>query len=117
MREAVLALGLFALLTVTAWTIQTTTAMTLMSAGAALVVGGLLFSVPCAVRYHWSLYRTLAARGALPRHWIWQPTALHDRLHPAERARVLPWFYAGAAGWAAMMVGCALVGLAAWWLR
>lgn len=117
MRELSLAMGIFALLAGGAFVLQTTRWETLGWAGAALVVLGLVCSVPCALWYHVLLWRHLAPRGRLERGWIWNPVRQHAHLTPAERDRVLPWFYAGAAGWGATMFGCALIGLAAWLAR
>lgn len=87
----------------------------LLWVGGGLIVGGLVFSLPCAVRYHLLLYRTLSSRNALDRWWLLNPTGHHERLTSDERARVLPWFYAGAAGWVLSLVGCLLLGGVAVW--
>ena len=112
MREIALACGLFLLLAATAVVIRLADWGLLFYAGAFLLVAGLGLSVPCALRYHLLLRDALRPRGALDRHWIWNPTGHHPRLTPGERARVLPWFYAGAAGWGASVLGCLLIGLA-----
>ena len=113
MRETVLALGLFALLAGGSWAFRMASPLDLVWTGAFLVGGGLLFSLPCAVRYHLLLHRALAPRRALDTRWLWHPTGHHARLTEEERARVMPWFYAGAAGWGASMLGCLLLGAAA----
>ena len=86
----------------------------LLVAGFWLTVAGLGFGVPAGVFYHVLLRRSLLAAGALPERWWWSPTALHDWIPDADRARVLGWCYAGAAGFAVSVAGCALVALAAW---
>lgn len=115
MREVALAGALFVLLAAAAFVLRAASAEwgLLFYAGGFLVVAGLLFSLPCAVRYHLLLRGALAPRGALDRGWIWNPTGHHARLTDAERARVLPWFYAGAAGWGASVLGCLCIGLGA----
>lgn len=115
MRETVLALGLFVVLSAGAVAVQRASVLQLLWVGGGLVVCGLVFSLPCAVRYHVLLHRALSPRKALDRWWLLNPTAHHVRLTDAERARVLPWFYAGAAGWALSLGGCLLLGGVAIW--
>lgn len=114
MGETLLAFGVFGLLAGAGALLHSATPAALFFGGAFLVSGGLLLSVPCAVRYHLRLRDALRPRGRLDRRWLWNPAAHHVRLTPAERGRVLPWFYAGAAGWAASIVGCALVATGLW---
>jgi hypothetical protein len=112
-REVFVAAALFGLLVLAA--LATHAAQfggLLYYAGGFLVAGGLVFSVPCALVYHLRLYRSLAPRKALDERWIWNPTGHHARLTREERPLVLPWFYAGAAGWGATVLGCVLIGLA-----
>lgn len=78
----------------------------------ALVVLGGLLGVPPAIMYHWRLAQVLRRRGALPKRWIWNPTALHPHLREPERARVLPWFVAGVAGFALTVLGALTLMLA-----
>ncbi|RIL04760.1 MAG: hypothetical protein DCC71_12990 [Proteobacteria bacterium] len=87
---------------------------TLLVAGFWIAAAGLAFGVPTGAIYHVALRRSLAACGRLPARWWIQPTALHGALPGADRARVLAWCYAGAAGFAVTVAGCALVALAAW---
>lgn len=115
-RETVLALGLFVLLSGGAIAIQGSSVSQLLWTGGGLVVGGLAFSVPCAVRYHLLLHRALSSRNALDRWWLLNPTAHHVRLTRPERAHVLPWFYAGAVGWALSLSGALLLGGVAIWI-
>lgn len=114
MRELLLVLAIFLLLAGGATALQTVRWETFAWLGTGLVLAGLGFSLPCALRYHWLLWKHLSARGVLAPRWIWNPTAQHRLLLPAERGRVLPWFYAGAAGWGVTVLGCAIIGVAAW---
>lgn len=113
MRELTLAFALFATLAGVAFGVRSTGWDLLAYGGALMVMGGLLFSVPCAIRYHVLLYRTLSPRGELQRHWLRGPSRSHPRLRVEERRRVLPWFYAGAAGWSVAILGCVFLGVAA----
>lgn len=104
-----LALGLAALAVArSAWS-----ALDLLVAGIALTAVGAALSAVGALGYHLALLHTLGRRGALPRGWVWQPTHLHRLLRPDERARVLPWFTLGAAGFAAVVLGGLVVSFAA----
>jgi len=85
----------------------------LLFAGIQLVVAGLVFGVPTGLAYHVALGRSLQRAGRLPPRWWLQPTRLHDRIPAQDRARVLAWCYAGAAGFVVTAVGCALGALAA----
>lgn len=81
----------------------------LFAAGGAAVALGLAAGIPAGVGYHVALHRALAALGAVERGWWWRPTSYHARLPAAARAVVMPWFRAGAAGFAVTLAGCALV--------
>lgn len=81
----------------------------LLGIGAGVTALGLLLGCGAGVVYHAALFRALAPRGALQAGWWWRPTSLHAQLAPGERRRVLPWFYAGAAGFFVTLAGCALV--------
>jgi hypothetical protein len=113
-KEILIAFGVFASLAGLGWALHFATMMQLVIPGILLIAGGLIFSLPCAIWYHWLLYRTLSPRGALDSRWIWNPTAHHERLSTEERTAVMPWFYAGAAGWVLSVLGCVLLGLGAW---
>ena len=76
-------------------------------------LAGLAFSVPTGLVYHLALRRALRAAGRLPARWWLRPTALHGELPDADRFAVLAWCAAGAAGFAASLLGCALVALGA----
>lgn len=117
MREIFIVLLILLGLAGLAWAMQVATAAGLLYAGVVLVLAGLLFSTPCAVVYHLQLYRSLKPRGVLDKRWIWNPTGQHKLLLESERVRVMPWFYAGAAGWGASVVGCVLLGIAAFMMR
>jgi hypothetical protein len=88
--------------------------VTLLLIGFWVTLGGLVFGLPTGALYHVLLYRSLAACGRLPERWWLSPTSLHGALPAEDRASVLAWCYAGAAGCFACFVGCALVALAAW---
>lgn len=75
--------------------------------GCALVVLGLAVGVPAGALYHVRLWQTLHPQ----RRWWINPTALHDQLEGANRARVLFWFRFGAVGFVIAIAGCALVGV------
>lgn len=113
MLEALVAGGLVALLggIWVAWVLVPVDALLL--AGAQLVIAGLLFGVPTGAWYHVALRRSLLRAGALPPRWWLHPTRLHDRIPPVDRARVLGWCYAGAAGFLVTVLGCGVVALAA----
>ncbi len=113
MREIFFAILIFAGLAVTTVVLRSAEWMTIIYTGVGLILGGLVFSLPCAVWYHVLLYRSLAPRRALDKRWIWNPTSHHSRLTEDERGRVMPWFYLGAAGWVASVAGCGLIGFAA----
>jgi hypothetical protein len=84
-----------------------------LGAGIALTLVGLAVGVPTSLVYHLRLRAALLARAALPPRWWIDPTALHGQLHAGERGRVLPWFAAGGASFAATVLGCVLVALGA----
>ncbi len=70
--------------------------------GAALSAGSLVGGALAGVVYHVRLHRALAP---MPRGWLWDPTRQHHRLAPVQRDRVMPWFLAGAIGFAGAMIG------------
>lgn len=117
MKETGLALAIFVLLAGLSWALREASWLLLLYGGIFLVLGGLVFSTPCAIVYHWHLYRALKPRGALDARWLWNPTGQHEKLTDEERRRVMPWFYAGAAGWGASVLGCIFAGVAAFGLR
>lgn len=80
-----------------------------LEAGWLVTAAGFALGVPTGVVYHLQLYRALAPRGDLPRGWIWRPLALHDRLRDDERAAVLSWCYAGAAGFLVICLGLVIL--------
>ena len=83
----------------------------LLAAGAVTTAAGLAFGVATGFWYHVALARVLAPMNALTPRWWLRPVPLHDRLDEAGRQRVLPWFYAGAAGFFVTVAGMALIGL------
>jgi hypothetical protein len=93
----------------------------LLAAGFVTTAVGLVFGVATGFWYHVALGRALAAAHALtPRWWLW-PVPLHDRLDPTARRTVMPWFYAGAAGFFVTVAGIVLtalgIALGAWHAR
>ena len=80
-------------------------------AGAATTAVGLVFGVATGFWYHVALARALAPVNALSPRWWLRPVPLHERLDVAGKQRVLPWFYAGAAGFVVTIVGMALMAL------
>lgn len=104
MREVLLVVGL-SLLLVALGAATLVPYPQLMRAGFWLSLIGFGFGVPTGVVYHVQLYRALAPRDALPKGWVWRPIALNDQLRPHERHTVLPWCYAGAAGFGLIALG------------
>ena len=79
--------------------------------GLRLTALGLALGVPTGLVYHVALARALSRRGVLPARWYWHPLALHPRLLPGERPRVLLWCGLGAAGFAVTALGLAVLGV------
>lgn len=90
----------------------------LLVAGMVVTAAGLLFGVLTGLWYHIVLARAVAAKAYTPQLWL-RPASLHARLDEAGRRLVMPWFYAGAAGFVVTVVGLALfaLGLAIGYLR
>jgi hypothetical protein len=90
----------------------------LLVAGMVLTVVGLVFGVLTGFWYHVVLARAVAAPASTPQLWL-RPASLHVRLDEISRRRVMPWFYAGAAGFVVTVVGLAVfaLGLAVGYLR
>jgi len=82
--------------------------------GVVLVALGAAGSFPTGALYHLRLYQALRRGGSAPRGWWLHPTALHDRLDPADRRTVMPWFYAGATSFVLVLLGGALTLVAHW---
>jgi alkanesulfonate monooxygenase SsuD/methylene tetrahydromethanopterin reductase-like flavin-dependent oxidoreductase (luciferase family) len=83
----------------------------LLVAGTVTTSVGLGFGVATGLWYHIALARVLAPMKALTPRWWLRPVPLHARLDEAGRQRVLPWFYAGAAGFFVTVAGMALIAL------
>jgi len=81
----------------------------LLGVGAAVVAIGLIAGVGAGVVYHVALFRSLKPLGILRPGWWWQPTNLHAHLSPEQRRGVMPWFFAGAAGFFVVLAGCAVI--------
>jgi hypothetical protein len=84
----------------------------LFVAGLAATGLGLVFGVVTGAWYHVLLARALAAVDALCARWWLRPVALHARLDAAALRPVMPWFYAGAAGFVVTVAGIVLIALA-----
>lgn len=80
-----------------------------VQAGGALIALGAIFGLPTGFWYHVKLRSVLRATGSLPAHWWIRPVALHDEIPAAQRTQVLRWFYAGGAGFLAILLGSALL--------
>ena len=89
---------------VTPWT-------SLLFVGAVTTAAGLAFGVATGFWYHVALARALSPLKALTPRWWLRPVPLHERLDAVGRQRVLPWFYAGAAGFVVTVAGMALIAL------
>lgn len=81
----------------------------LLVLGAVTTVAGLAFGVTTGLWYHIALARALSAVSALTPGWWLRPVPLHERLDAAGRRHVMPWFYAGAAGFVVTVAGIALI--------
>ncbi len=81
----------------------------LVAVGAVTTAAGLAFGVTTGLGYHIALARALAAVSALTPRWWLDPVPLHERLDAAARRGVMPWFYAGAAGFVVTVAGIALI--------
>jgi hypothetical protein len=104
MRELVLVLGIVALLGGLS-AVAVVDFYSVVAFGAVVCAAGFAFGIPSAVVYHVRLYRALAPRGALPASWYWNAVAYNHALTSVERARVLPWCYAGIAGFVVVILG------------
>jgi hypothetical protein len=105
MLEALVIVGLVICLVVVA----TVPWPSLLLAGVVTTAVGLVFGVATGFWYHVALRRALlAARALRPRWWL-KPVPLHEHLDDRSRRRVLPWFYAGAAGFFVTVAGMALI--------
>jgi len=109
MIEIAVALGVALVLLVVAAGGGNPHADLLLYSGAGVLAAGLLVGVAAGIVYHVALYRALLPLGILRPGWWWRPTSLHEHLAPAPRRRVMPWFYAGAAGFFVALAGCAVV--------
>lgn len=79
--------------------------MTLIWTGSVVMGVGFVFGTSTALVYHLRLYRTLEARGDIPRDWIWKPHHHHTSLTETEKAYVLPWWFMGGAGFVLVVLG------------
>ena len=81
----------------------------LLVVGMATTAGGLAFGVATGLWYHIALARALSSVSALTPRWWLRPVPLHERLDAVGRRGVMPWFYAGAAGFVVTVAGMALI--------
>jgi len=117
MYETLIVLALLMVLVVLGWMTILLSWQAIVAAGAACALAGLAVGLPTSFYYHLCLYRALHPRGLLPARWWWSPIRYHVLLDPAERRRVLPWFYAGALSFALIVIGCGLTALGLWGAR
>lgn len=109
MIEALLVLTAVTCAGAAAWLLPLVSPESLVIGGWLVTGAGLSLGLPAGAVYHGVLRSCLRANGALPARWWLHPVALHDRLAAAQRARVMRWFLLGGAGFAASLVGCAVV--------
>jgi hypothetical protein len=114
MHECLLALSLFAFLALTATLVHALNWFDLLRLGVFLLAAGTLASCTTGAIYHLMLARTQACRRNVVPRWWWSPTRLHPALLPAERRRVMPWFYAGACSFCLVVLGALWALLAVW---
>jgi hypothetical protein len=111
MPEALMVLAVVLLLVVAGTLAAALSWDAIVLLGAAVAVGGFLLGVPTGFYYHVKLHAFLSPRGQLPRGWWWSPVRYHRLLLDAERPRVMPWFYLGAAGFAVVILGSLVTAL------
>ena len=87
--------------------------VTVFGSGIVLILLGLAVGVPTGFYYHVLLYRFLKPRGQLPSTWWINPSGLHRALQAEELVQIRRWFVAGACGFMASVLGCALLALGA----
>ncbi len=109
MLEGLLVFALVGVLAAASFLMPLISAELVITAGIGCIAAGLMLGVPTGLWYHVKLRAALLRRDALPEHWWLQPAALHGKLAPVDRTGVLPWFYAGALGFVATVLGCAIV--------
>lgn len=107
--EFLLVLAILAAVIGSSLLIPMVTASGILVAGVTTVAVGMLIGVPTGAWYHVKLHAALADRGELEPGWWLRPTAFHARLRAHERARVMPWFYAGGAGFGLTILGCGVM--------
>lgn len=97
-----------------AFGLQVVTVEALLLGGTWLATLGFGIGLPASAVYHGLLWRSLRRAGALPAGWYWRPTSLHRRVPAPDRALVLGFCALGAAGFFAIVLGCAAIALAVW---
>jgi hypothetical protein len=105
MLELLIVLGCVALLGGLSALVMFVPPLALAYTALGLCATGSLLGVPLGVAYHVVLRRELVLRGALPARWYFAPQRHHHLLDDAGRRRVLPWFYAGGAGFGLVVFG------------
>ncbi len=114
MLELLVTLGFIATMAAFVMGVQLLSVGALLSLGILLVGGGFGVGLPASAVYHALLRRSLLRANALPPRWYWRPISLHPQIPSPDRFVVLAWCYLGAAGFFAIVLGCAVVALAAW---
>ena len=111
MIEVLVVVGVLAALVGSAVMVALVPWTALFAVGLWSTAAGLALGVPTGFWYHIALVRSL--RPAPPKWWL-RPVSFHGRLDAAGRRRVMPWFYAGAAGFVITVLGLVLVGISVW---
>ncbi len=81
---------------------------TLLAAGNSLMLGSAALGVPLELLYYALLAATLSWNGTRPRGWYWRPFEHHHLLGRGQKLLVLPWFFAGALSFLAIVLGIAV---------
>jgi hypothetical protein len=108
MREFHLAIGIIGVLALISGAMLLPWSSLYLAAWVVIIVG-MSVGVPTGFAYHIVLYKQLKMMGEVPRGWYWRPTTYNSRLDSRGRARVLPWFYVGGAGFILVAIGIALI--------
>ena len=114
MLEMMLALGLLGFVSAALWVFFWLPWAWLVVLGGLASFVGMVVGIPAALRYHLLLYRALRVRGQVPAGWWVSPQKLHATLDEPQRARVLPWWWLGGAGFMFVIAGAGLLGYALW---
>ncbi len=85
----------------------------LFGAGCALIGLGMLLGVPTGFWFHVLLRRVMRERKIVMPMWWLKPMTVYEQLGAQDRRRVMPWLYAGGAGFVLAIAGCALFAVGA----